>query len=121
VSRKHQTLRVFVLADELVVQAYEVTRDFPVEERYGLCSQIRRAAVSVPTNIVEGCTRASRRDFLQFLRVSLGSSSEVEYLLNLSVRLSILPDEKAGHLLRRYNELTRGLQSFIQATENLES
>jgi len=108
-------LKVFQLADELVVQVYRTTRSFPVEERYGLQSQIRRAAVSVPTNIVEGCARTSRRDYAQFLRVALGSASEVRYLLGLSSRLELLT--RTTELERRYDELVRGLQGLLTSVE----
>jgi four helix bundle protein len=114
-SRDHRRLKVFQLADELVVRVYRTTRSFPVEERYGLQAQIRRAAVSVPTNIVEGCARTSQRDYAQFLRVALGSASEVRYLLGLSSRLELLSD--TTELEGRYDELVRGLQGLLTAVE----
>ncbi len=116
-SRDHRTLKVFQVADELVVQVYQVTRSFPVEERYGLQSQLRRASVSVPTNLVEGCARTTQRDYAQFLRVALGSASEVRYLLGLSSRLELLPNDACAELGTRYDELVRGLQSLLTAVE----
>ena len=73
-------------------------------------AQIRRAAVSVPTNIVEGCARRTTKDYLHFLQISLGSASEVRYLLGLSMRLEMLSDVAA--LCGRYDELVRSLQKL---------
>ena len=77
-SRDHTKLKVFGMADELAVAIYGATSGFPREERYGLTAQMRRAAVSVPTNIVEGCARRSTRDSLHVLVIALGSASEVQ-------------------------------------------
>ena len=71
--RDHNKLRAFELADEVAVRAYKITSRFPREELYGLTSQIRRAAVSVPSNIVEGCARESEADYLRFLSIAFGS------------------------------------------------
>jgi four helix bundle protein len=112
VARDHRKLKVFELADELVVDLYERTRGFPVEERYGLQAQVRRAAISVPTNIVEGCARATGKEYAQFLRIALGSASEVRYLLGLAGRLEMA---STGDLESRYDELVRALQKLIDA------
>jgi four helix bundle protein len=112
VARDHRKLKVFELADALVVEVYVCTRGFPAEERYGLQAQVRRAAVSVPTNIVEGAARATSREYAQFLRIALGSASEVRYLLGLARRLGFA---SAEDVQGRYDELVRGLQKLIDA------
>jgi four helix bundle protein len=89
-SRDHRKLEAFQQADQLVVLGYQRTADFSQSERYGLLSQIRRSAVSVPTNIVEGCARASQADYLRFLDISFASCRELLYLIDLSSRLGLL-------------------------------
>jgi len=85
--RDHTKLRAFELADELALLIYRVTRKFPKEEMYGLTSQMRRAAVSVPSNIVEGCARESQPEYLRFLEIAFGSLRELHYQFGLSKRL----------------------------------
>lgn len=111
--RDHNQLKVFVLADELVPLVYEKTKGMPTEERYGLQSQIRRAAVSVPTNIVEGCTRPTNPDFVHFLVMAHGSTNEVRYLLHLSERLGIT--QKTSEIVARYDQLSQALSALIRS------
>ena len=85
--RDHTKLRAFELADEVVLPIYRETKELPKEEMYGLTSQMRRAAVSVPSNIVEGCARESQAEYLRFLEIAFSSLKELHYHLGLSKRL----------------------------------
>ena len=88
----HRKLRAFELADQLVIEVYRATRCFPREEMYGLTSQMRRAAVSVAANIVEGCARESLKEYANFLNLAFGSLRELGYYLGLSVKLGFIID-----------------------------
>jgi four helix bundle protein len=83
-------LRTFELADERALLVYQITAGFPQEELSGLLYQLRRPAVTVPSNSVEGCVRASQADYLRFLHMALGSLRELHYQLDLSRRLKLL-------------------------------
>ncbi|MDI6725424.1 MAG: four helix bundle protein [Smithellaceae bacterium] len=87
--RDHTKLRAFELADEVAILTYRETRNFPKDEMYGLTSQMRRAAVSVPANIVEGCARESQIAFLRFLEIAFASLRELHYQFGLSKRFGI--------------------------------
>ena len=82
--RDHRKLKAFKLADQLVIAVYKHTVRFPREELFGLVSQIRRAAVSVTANVVEGCARRTQADYTHFLNIAFGSLRELGYLLDLS-------------------------------------
>jgi four helix bundle protein len=116
-SRDHRKLNVFTLADELILQVYARTATYPVDERFGLCAQVRRAAVSVPTNIVEGCARRTTRDYLHFINVATGSAAEGLYLLDLSSRLGFLPPEVYREFEPKYNRLISGLKKLMSSLE----
>ena len=90
--RDYTKIEAWKLADDLTVAIYERTKSFPKEELYGLTSQIRRAAYSVPANIAEGASRESKKDYLHFLYIARGSLSEAQYFIHLAQRLGYLSD-----------------------------
>ena len=114
-GRDYRKLDVFNLADRAVIQVYPATCVFPNEERYGLVRQIRRAAVSVPCNIVEGCARRGDGEYLNFLNIAFGSANETRYLLDLSRRLGMLSADQLKPLWLLYTELIAKLQALINA------
>jgi four helix bundle protein len=114
-SRDHRRLEVFTLADQLVLYVYRYSNDFPVSERYGLQSQIRRAAVSAACNIVEGSARRTTREYVHFLNVATGSAAEAEYLATVAERLEILPSARADELVRTYAKLSASLRALLRS------
>jgi four helix bundle protein len=87
VKRQHHDLQVWQEAIQLVTDIYQISKTFPKDESYGLTSQLRRAAVSVPSNIAEGAARQTTKEFLHFLSISRGSLSEVETLIVIATNL----------------------------------
>ena len=90
-------LKVWEKAINLVTDTYTKTRNFPKEELYGLTSQIRRSAVSIPSNIAEGCSRKTNKDFANFLGIALGSAFELETQLIIAKNLNFLSPDDFGH------------------------
>ena len=105
------------MADDLTVAIYQQTKTFPKEEIYALTSQLRRAAYSVPANIVEGSSRESKRDYLHFLYISRGSLSETQYFIHLSRRLGYLSDTDAEQLMNQTRQTFACLHGLIKAVE----
>jgi four helix bundle protein len=116
-SRDHRKLKVFDAADQLVLRVYAESAIFPDDERFGLCRQLRRAAVSVPVNIVEGCTRTTTKDYLKFINIATGSAAETLYLLDLSVRLGFLAREVYREFDTKYNRLLAELQKLTSSLQ----
>jgi four helix bundle protein len=113
--RDHRKLRAFQLADELTLEVYRATREFPRKEQFGPTSQMRRAAVSVASNIVEDCTRSTQADYLRFLDMAFGSLKEAQYRISLSTRLGYLSDANAERPIELSEEASRGLAGLIAA------
>ncbi len=113
--RDHKELRAFELADEVAFLLYRVSASFPKEELYGLTSQMRQAAVSIPSNIVEGCARDTQADYLRFLYIAFGSLRELHYQLDLSKRLGFLRDEDSSLIEPKIIETEKVLNGLIRA------
>ena len=113
--RDHTKLRAFELADQLTLTIYRATRTFPKEEIFGLTSQLRRAAVSIASNIVEGCARQSKSDYMRFLDIAYGSAREVEYQVSLAFRLGYLRRENSDALSGLSAETSKVLNGLLRA------
>ena len=114
-SRDFKKLDVFHLADGLVIEIYRATRQFPVDERYGLAGAVAQGnRFSTPSNIVEGSARGSNRDYAHFLRIALGSASEARYLVSVAARLEFLGHSTADSLRIRFDRLVKGLELLSQ-------
>ena len=113
--RKHRELVVWKRAIVLVELVYRKTETFPASERYGITGQLRRAAVSVPSNIAEGYARAGTRELLHFLSISAGSLSELDTLIELGQRLGFLSDtEELRKTLDDVSGMLMGLQTALR-------
>jgi four helix bundle protein len=113
--RDHSKLKAFELADEVALLTYRITAEFPKEEIYGLTSQMRRAAVSVPSNIVEGCARDSQTEYLRFLTIAFGSLRELRYQLSLSCRLGYSSRNNISQTELKIIETEKVLNGLIRA------
>ncbi|MCF8296939.1 MAG: four helix bundle protein [Saprospiraceae bacterium] len=111
-------LIVWQKAHNLVLQVYKDTASFPSEEKFGITSQIRRAAISVPANIVEGHARRSRKEFLNFLNIAHGSLEELKYLLLLSRELNYLDENEYSEYSMITTEVSKILYGFKKSLES---
>ncbi|MFC5191564.1 four helix bundle protein [Algoriphagus aquatilis] len=111
-------LKVWQKAVDLAVKIYTVTKSFPVEEKFGLVSQMRRAGVSVPSNIAEGCAKTSSKSFVNSLEVSLGESFELETQMIISQQVGILDQELAREMeadLTEVHRMIMGLKTSLES------
>ncbi len=118
--RDHTKLRAFELPDEIATLIYEITAAFPREEAFGLTSQMRQAAVSVPSNIVEGCARDSQADYLRFLYMAFGSLRELRYQFSLSKRLGFLKNDCRQPTEQKLIETEKVLNGLIRSLKEKE-
>ena len=116
--RSYRDLKVWQRAMDMTVRTYEITRRFPAEEQYGLVSQMRRAAASVPANIAEGQARRSPKEFLQMLGIARGSLAELETFVSLSERLGLIGSEIGGSVLEECAEINRMINGLMRALSN---
>ena len=114
-QRPHRRLDVWAHGMTLARRIYEVTQDFPDDEKFGLVSQLRRSAVSIPSNIAEGSGRGTNADFLRFLYMARGSLNEVDTQLELSSQLGLLSETDVEDLGEPFDRLTRTLDGLIRS------
>ena len=112
-SRDRRRLRAFELADKLVLAVYRVTVGFPDDEKYGMSSQMRRSAVSVADNIVEGCARPTHKDYVHFLRTAFASHRELGYYIRLADRLQYLSNDDGTNVAEGHEETAIVLNALI--------
>jgi len=117
--RNHKDLKVYTSSMLLAKEIYKLTVDFPTEEKYGLISQLRRAAVSVPSNIAEGSARKNTKELIQFLYHSLGSAVEIETQLELSLSLELITNNESYDSVYSLNrEVIYMLTGLIKSLKN---
>ncbi len=116
--RDHRELRVFQNADELVLQVYTLAARMPRDELYGLTAQMKRSAVSVAANIVEGCGRDTDRDLVRFLYNAYGSLRETGYHINVAARLGFLPKDEADKTQNKIAQTSRQLAAYIKSIKS---
>lgn len=118
----HKDLDVWKTGMELVERVYSISNGFPESERFGLTSQIRRAAVSIPSNISEGAARKGDKELLQFLSVALGSLAEVETQYLIAIKLDFIEEDiSLANLITKEKQLLLGFRNYIKNKVNRES
>lgn len=115
----HKDLAVWERSRKLVVSVYAITKQFPKEEIYSLTSQMRRAAVSIPSNIAEGKARRSTKDFTRFITIARGSTAELETQFLISQDLGYLSEEQVQPLLNEIDEIGKMLSGLLSKLESL--
>ncbi|UWX66022.1 four helix bundle protein [Empedobacter stercoris] len=115
--RTHKDLDVWKLSIDFVTVIFTITKGFPKEEQFGLTNQIRRAAVSVPSNIAEGAGRKSDKEFLQFLYISLGSVQEIDTQILISLNLNYLTKSEYEILLIKLDQISKMLSGLIKSVK----
>ena len=116
--RNYKNFTVWQKSHQLTLDVYNIVKDFPKEELFGLTSQIKRASTSIPTNIAEGCGRITDKDFARFLIIAYGSANELEYQFILSKDLNFICLETSEKLLLQIEEIKKMLNSLISKLSN---
>lgn len=110
----YKELKVWQKAMDVVVEVYKISATLPLDEKFGIVSQLRRSAISIPSNIAEGAARGSDKEFKRFLEISLGSANELNTQVLLCVRLNLITEESITNLLAQLNEISNMLVILIK-------
>lgn len=116
--RSYRDLAIWKRATETCVQLYEVTKAFPADERFGLVTQMRRSAVSIPSNIAEGFGRGSAAEYVRFLRIAKGSLNELETQVTIATRLGFIAPGSGDEWLEDLGEIGRMVGGLIKSLES---
>lgn len=116
--KTHKDLDVYNLSIDLITNVYILTNNFPKEELFGLTSQVRRSAVSIPTNIAEGSARNHSKEFKQFLYISLGSASELDTLILIAHKLGYITQEGYNNIILKLTSVSKMLQGLIKSVKS---
>lgn len=117
--QSYRELIVWQRAVDLVVEVYRITKKFPREELFVLVSQMRRAAISIPSNIAEGYARRSRKEYIQFVQTSFGSAAELETQLEISRRLDYLEIETFNKLSENLTDVQKMLHGLLSSLKKV--
>jgi four helix bundle protein len=113
-SHNYKELKIWTLGKQIAIDVYFLTKNFPSDEKFGLMAQLRRAAISIPSNIAEGAGRNNDSEFNHFLGIATGSAYELETQLIIAQEVSLIENEKAENTLEKVNELKKMLYGFKQ-------
>jgi four helix bundle protein len=113
-EKPHKKLDAWKLSMDLVIDVYKTTNKFPTEERYGLSDQIRRATVSIPSNIAEGAARQTKKEFANYLHMAQGSLSELDTQMELAKRLGYLDEETFVFIDERMDRIDKMITGLIR-------
>jgi four helix bundle protein len=116
-DKPHKRLDVWKLSMDLVSDVYGITANFPAEERYSLTAQLRRAAISIPSNIAEGAARNTKREFASFLHVAQGSVSELDTQLEIAVALGHVDRDALSDVAKRMERIDKMLTGLIKSLQ----
>lgn len=115
---KYRELKIWQRSMDFVVRAYEISADFPKEEKYGLTSQLRSCAISVPSNILEGAGRGTNRQFKRFLEFSMGSINEAQTQIELAWRVKYLQEDVCHILIDEAMQIYKMILAFYNSLKN---
>ena len=116
--KTHKDLDVWKKSIEFVTEIYKITRDFPAEEKFGLSSQLRRASVSIPSNIAEGATRKGKTEFQQFLYIALASAAEIETQLIIAHNLNFVDATTNEEMIDKLSTIAKMMQGLIKSVNS---
>ena len=116
--RDYKKINAWTRSHRFVLGVYTLTEKFPSDEKFGIISQLRRAALSIPTNIAEGCGRSTERELVRFMDIASGSASEVDYLLYMAMELKYIDQNKYDRANNELTEIRKMISGYIKTVRN---